>query len=339
MKISASIASVAIGIVLVGVCGITADTPPTQRVHVAANDSTTLLPEAQASPLRPRIALVGDSLTRGYDAAANDWPDTDTIRSSLAADAAARKVRNLGISGQTVDEIAIGLGALPLIAQESVAVPTTGSVAIAVQSGIGWRPDRTWSFRGALAGVPGTLTRTGTATTQLSFQPDPGLSEPVQVIAGSRFVGDAGDPWDLMILGAGRNDISYGVSGTERSVVEHVKAGLKRIIDWQTARSPRFLVWGTINTVNEVAGTSGHAMVVEINDWCQSEYPLNFVDVRRSLIDDAIHELGIRPTKADLDRMSGDAPPPQIMADSVHWGKPVVPFVADLLSERLQLLG
>lgn len=277
-----------------------------------------------------RVSCIGDSLTQGFSDGTY-WPEADAWPAKLDTNAV---VSNVGEAGMTVDEVAIRIGALPLVLQAGVTVPTSGSVGITVQSGIGWRPQRDWTFRGRLDGIAGTLARTGTAMTSMTFTPDSGQGAR-SVPAGAEFVGTDADAWDLMILGVGRNNIGYNVRGTAVTVSAHVQAGIKRIVDWLAPQRKRFIVWGCTNSTNESAGSTNHNLAVTINSWCASKYPLNYVDVRSWLVKQAIYDMGITPTAGDLLAMSEDRPPASVMDDTTHFSKATATALAAKFSIEL----
>lgn len=263
---------------------------------------------------------VGDSLVEGYSNGAY-WPASDSFIAKAALSDPRATYVNLGMSGATVDEVCIQVGALPLTAQAQVVVPASGTVGVTVQAGIGWRPDRTWSFHGKLGTVAGTITRTSTATTALTFVPDAGQGG-VTLPAGTQFVSDNVVHRDAIpIIMMGRNNVSYDVKGTHATVADHVIAGYTRLVAWLDAQNKRFLVCGTINQTNELSGSANYVIIKAVNDYLAATYPLNWVNVRAYLVTQAIKDQGITPTAADDTAMTGDAPPPSVMDDPTHYSK------------------
>ncbi|PPG39476.1 hypothetical protein C5C17_11845 [Pseudoclavibacter sp. RFBA6] len=279
-------------------------------------------------------ACLGDSLTRGYSGG-GDWPVSESWPGILGTLDSRATVHNLGMSGSTVDEIGLNVGALELVAQAAVSVPASGSVAVTVQAGIGWRPTTQWVIHGTLGTVPGTLTRPANQATSMTFVADAGRGG-VTVPAGSGFRADQVHGFSTLILGAGRNDVSLGLTGTHGSVAAHVVAGTQRIVDWMQAQRKRVILWGTTNASNELSGSANYLTVKTINDSLAALYPSYFVDVRGWLVREAIYALGISPTAADTTAMNGDAPPPSVMADTIHPLKSTAPGVAALMNTALE---
>ncbi|MGX9346388.1 SGNH/GDSL hydrolase family protein [Microbacterium sp. KNMS] len=291
--------------------------------------------EGQTVSDRFSISCVGDSLTEGFELS-GVWPAADTWPYKLGQLNPGATVHNLGVSGLTVDEIGVSIGALPLELTAAVTVPTSGPVNIPIQAGIGWRPTGTKTFHGRLGGIPGTVTRAEGATTTLTFEAD-ALASATNLPAGTQFLGDPNTRrWDLLIIGAGRNDISYNVTGAHGDVVTHVTAGLERIVGWMLAQRKRFLIWGTTNSTEETTGTGKHAQVLAVNDWCKRNYPNVYIDIRTWLVKDAIYDIGLTPTSDDLAHMADDAPPPQIMSDAIHWHKSVAAQMAPIFDLALR---
>lgn len=287
--------------------------------------------EGQTVSDRRRIACSGDSLTEGFGP--SKWPATDSWPYKLGQANPNAEIFNLGHSGWTVDEIAVSLGALVPTTTATVTVPAGGTVAISVQSGIGWHPGGAREFPGRLGTVPGTLRKVSRATTT-EFTSTASSSQTIP--AGASFVpAGKSHAWDLLILGAGRNDISKGVRGSSASVADHVTAGLDRIIQWMKPQRKRILIWGTTNATNERTGSSRYATVMAVNAWCAQKYPDMWVDVRGWLVRDAIYGLGLTPTTEDLAAITADAPPPQIMVDTIHWGKPVAASLTGIFNTAI----
>lgn len=270
---------------------------------------------------RYRFFGLGDSLTRGFDGT-GDWPLTDAWPAHLDGFPDWVTIENLGVSGQTVDEASIRFGALSLTAQAGFTIPAdTSPVTVTVQAGVGWRPDRTWTFEGSFAGVPGVLTRTGTATTSLTFaRTSAGAATPVPAGAGFVSVQDV-HAGDTGVVFLGRNDVSYDVTGAESTVVAHVLAGYDRIDAHLSSQIKNVLFVGTLNSTTEVAGSAGHAKVIAINTQAAARFGGRFFDLRGYLVNQAIYDMGLTPTPADLAAIAQDTIPPQLMIDTVHYTK------------------
>ncbi|PTR30585.1 fibronectin type III domain protein [Rhodococcus sp. OK519] len=308
--------------------------PPELEAHL---NSTYAPAEGVTLSLKSAKATVGDSLTRGYDSG-GDWSISDAWPAKLADLDSGATIVNLGRSGMTVDEIGIHVGALVL--QCTVAggsIPASGAVTVNIPAGVGWRPNRTWTFTGSLAGVPGTLTRTTTATTDLTFTRT-NAGSVVPVSGSAPFIVDTQiDRWSTLILGVGRNNVSYDVKGSDASVAEHVIKGTQRLVDHLAPTVRRFLLWGTTTSTAETRGTPGHTTITAINAELASKYPLQFVDLRKYLVERAITDLGLTPTAGDQTAIANDTIPPQLMVpgDTIHLAKTVHPLMASFFEQQL----
>lgn len=281
------------------------------------------------------ITTIGDSLTYGYFDG-SPGPTSDSWPSVLAGLLGSSvTVTNLGRSGYTVDEEAIYVGAYPLpLTVSGGSIPASGSVTVSTTASIGWAtPERTLTYTGTLANVPGTLSRAADGT--LTFtRTATGNSTPVP--AGEMFVSDkAGHDDEILTVLLGRNNISFGASGESSTMADHVVNGIRRIVDWQSRDMSKVLVLSVTNTQAETIGTAGHATVIEINDRLKDVYGPRFLDIRSPLVHDSLDALGISPTQEDLDAMAADAIPPSIMGDNTHWTKDGHEFVAGLINTWL----
>jgi len=314
--------------------GVELPDPTTDEIVAAANQYATLTRSD-----RYRVACVGDSLTDGYDGTTSYWPDTDAWPYKMGQLLPSFvTVFNRGESGQTVDEISIRLGALPLVCTVAGGeIPASGPVSVTIPAGVGWRPDRTWDFLGSLAGVPGTLTRTTTATTTLTFtRTTPGTA--VTVAAPATFV-SAQDVHreDTVVIFAGRNDVAYSVAGADGTIANHVVLSTIRLVNHLTPQVKQVLLVGTTTSTSEPSGTSGYNTVVSINEQLAALYPGKFFDLRHYLVAQAIYDLGITPDATDLTKIAGDTLPPSIMVsgDSIHYSKATATLVAAQIYKQL----
>jgi hypothetical protein len=293
--------------------------------------------DGETVSLKTKKVTPGDSLTRGFDES-GDWLLTEAwpyLLSQLDTDA---EYTNLGTSGQTVDEESIRFGALVLqCTVAGASIPASGSVGITIPAGVGWRPSRTWTWQGSIAGVHGTLTRTTTATTALTFARTTSGSA-VSVPTAVPFVcDDAVHEWDTAIIGIGRNDVQNNTLGLHATTREHVVAGTVRIVNYLAPQRKRFLLWGTSNATSETAGSTNHTTVVGINTDLAALYPNNFVDLRQYIVHELIYDMGLTPDSTDLSNMAADAPPPSIMVpgDGIHFAKAAHPFFANFFHTQL----
>lgn len=268
-----------------------------------------------------RFFALGDSLTQGYSNGGY-WPLSDAWPAHLDGFPEHTTVFNRGESGQTIDEMSIRFGALVPIAQAGFTIPADlSAVPVTVQSGIGWRPTRTWEFEGSFLGVPGVLTRTDAATTSLTFRRS-SAGATVAVPSGTPFVSSQNvHAGDVGIVFAGRNDISYGITGADASILAHVIAGYDRIESHLSPQIKNVLYVGTINSSAESSGSANYNIVTAINQHLETTYPGRFFDIRAYLVNEAIYDMGLTPDATDLSYIASGRIPPQLMDDGVHYSR------------------
>lgn len=289
---------------------------------------------------RKRVSCIGDSLTNGYfDGAGGKTADSYPTKLQALLGAGV-EVFNLSTSGLAVDEVAIRVGAFPLpLTVAGGSIPASGDVAVTTSATIGWGIAS--GYNGSLAGVPGRLTRTEGSTKAFTFRRTTAGSA-VPVSAGTVFVPDyAGHDKDTLVIFLGRNDVSQQITGGESSVVDHVVAGVTRIMEWASPTIKQVLVLGATTNTNEVSGTGGHATITAINQRLKERFSSRFFDMRRYLVDRAIYDLGITPTATDREKMAGDTLPPSIMdpGDSTHYSRGTAALVAAQVNEYLNTRG
>lgn len=288
------------------------------------------------------IYTFGDSLTYGYFGG-SPGPTEDSWPSRLSQlTPTGVTVTNLAVSGYTIDEESVRVGALPVpLTVVGGVIPTTGPVSVTTTAAIGFRPIGTVrTFTGSVAGVSGVLRRES-SNSAFTFTRDVDGPE-VVVPNGTLFKSDyAGHNSETLIIMLGRNDVSYGVTGPEGNVVDHVVNGIRRFVDWHTRDVKRIIVMSVTTTVGEISGSSGYDSVVSINERLKTLMSSKFVDIRRYLIDRAIYDLGITPTSDDLYRMERDTLPSSIMdpGDGTHYSKATAGLVAEQIYNYLNTRG
>lgn len=274
----------------------------------------------------------GDSLTRGFGPGST-WPEANSWPSKLNAKLSGTTVSMGAVSGYTIDEVAILIGALGVRTPTGVTIPASGGVSFTIANTIGFRPSTSRSFTGRLAGISGTLSVSTDGTTATFTRSSDGASTPVN--PGTEFrAGNSAWPRSVLILGAGRNDIATGVSGEHATVEDHVVERTRTIINWLEPKAPRFIVWGVPRSRSERPGTAARTTVDNINNRIKALYPTAWVDVPDWISSRAIYEVGASPTATDLQDIADGVPPESIMYDSIHWTEAVADKLADFMYEQ-----
>ncbi|MCQ1999102.1 SGNH/GDSL hydrolase family protein [Arthrobacter zhaoxinii] len=313
-----------------------------EKLHLSPESACSVADEAigYTRSSSTRVSCIGDSLSAGY------YPNTTVnwtesaypyILSKLAP--AGVEVFNLAISGYTVDEAAVRIGAFPLpLVVMGGSLPATGPISVSTTAAIGWRPTGTErNMKGTLAGVPGTLIRTTSNTTFTFTRTAPGIATPVP--PGTLFKPEsAGHEADTVVIMLGRNNIP-GIAGGDNRAEDNVVNGIKRIVDWLSPQLKQALILSTTTNTLEKRGTSGYLSILEINARLQQMYPNKFLDIRSYLVHQAIYDLGVTPTSDDLANMECDALPPSIMLDTTHYKPETAALVARQVHAYLTMRG
>ena len=279
---------------------------------------------------------MGDSLTRGY-AASEHWPLADAYPAKLGANYPYLTVNNQGYVGYTTDEIRLRTGSLSLVVKpQGGQIPASGTVNLETAQVIGWGGSTSLTLTGVLNGVPGTISRTPSSLTFTRAA----AGNAVSMAGPAPFVATGDDfSASTIVLWAGRNDVNQNIKGPHPSVAEHVVSSVLDLVEWLTPRCKSIVVLGTSNSVDEPSTTTKYETVKTINERLAQLLPHKYADIRTYLVHQAIHDVGITPTQADIDNMAADAPPPSIWDTGSHYLKPVAEHVAGFVGNHLAAKG
>lgn len=264
-------------------------------------------------------------------------------------------VVNRAIGGMSGDMVALRQGGL--VAAFTVAggsVPASGPVNLSKVTDITWRIGVDFTMPAVAVtddgtDIPGTLSRPASGT-------DTGVWVFTRTTAGAaittaRVMVRSTDldtyAEHLPIVLFGRNDWELVVNGTGvpgGNAVSSAITATAAIVDSLRTVIPRVLLLGTINDTAYVRGTTGNAFAVEYNAelWrCWPDFALPPGATLRDYINSAqvLTDAGLTPTAADTANILNDGPPPQIMADALHWGAAAHPGVAAFVHAALTQKG
>lgn len=296
-------------------------------------------PPIVGGAIRTKIAAYGDSLVRGYtDSVA--WDITEAWPYLLGQELGGSvEVTNLGFGGNPTSEIRMRVSAMPVtFSVVGGQIPATGSFTITTNRKIGFIDTRNTTLNGYLAGVYGTLLFDGSTYT---FTRAYAGTNPTPAAGPVEFTVDRGTDYSnhTAIVWWARNDVSYKTTGAYDTVADHVIAADIEMAEWFRANRKAFLLLATTNRTNEPVGSENYEIVKEINERRKALFPSHYIDIRSWLVNEAIYEADITPTKADLDNMAVDAPPPSIMDGGSHYNKPIAPLIAKKLAKILKERG
>lgn len=306
--------------------------------YQAISGAITLLSSASSGAITA-AAVYGDSTTWGADL---DYPNQDaTVTAAkrwstlLGADLGIA-ISNQGSSGQTAQEIAARLGAVPVTASVTGgAIPASGPVAL---TGLSIEPYRGGNiFSGAWEAVTldgtavrGTLARSG--STYNFTRSAAGAAIPATTPINLVCTSGRADWGKLVFIGAGINN-EPGNSETDATVIKNkldaVKAHYRAMTSVLTGP---FVVWGMLDRgVGEAAGTVNGTFVRNIEQWLAETYGARYAPLRqylasqRALDDAAILQPGFVPTATDLADVAAGTVPRSFRALSsngtVHLGE------------------
>ena len=285
-----------------------------------------------------QVSFWGDSLFDGWPRGPFNADQSDSLPGVFATQNPGVTVYNGGKQGQSADEIAIRQGGIvPMLTVTGGTIPASGGVTVTTDAVIGWRLDRTIAdTTGTLAGIPGTLTRSGSV---LTF---------TRTTAGTATAVAGAVPWEasgrayaggVQVILAGRNDVGY--TSSAGPVADRVVTATRAMVESLTPTHPRALILGTITATGEIRNSAGWVSVTTINDTLKALYPNLFWDYRAWLVNEAIYALGITPTAGDLANMQNDTLPPSIMVsgDSVHYSPATAAAAAARIKTELTNRG
>ena len=300
-----------------------------------------------ASPVNPRkqIIAAGDSMVRGgtvaYDGSGHvTWPYEDAWPAKLQAILDGVTVLNQGYGGRTVDDVRWHTGAMNIWVEfpGGVIPAAKGECPVTVRQAVGTTSATVGTFYGWVQGTNGNLMKRADGTWVFDkYNATAAIPAPGKV-AFERTNTD-GFMDSTLIFWNGRNDVSFDIKGAQADVVEHVEASIAAQVSALASHDPQFLVLSVTNRVQEVRGSAVYEKVAAINERLRRRWPGHFIDIRTWLVKEAIYEAGLTPTKADLDNMAADAPPPQIMDQGTHYLKFIAPLIAAKLKTHLEERG
>lgn len=275
---------------------------------------TNLLPTAD-------IACWGDSMTAGSGASGSATRYPQTLGTELG-----RTVANLGIGGQGSAQIAGRQGGIPVaVTVSGNEIPASGAVSVtAISPAIltGGTSTATLTQTGTLAGVPGTLSKTGYPATYTFTRAASGSA--VSCPAGSLFVSDQIAQYigSTVVIWAGRND-----TRTTRASMLATRDNILAMISALTPQVKRVLVLPVFNGravataggAYEPQGSAAYDAIQLVNEELARTLGDSFLaGLRDYMVRYAIYDAGLTPTADDLADMALDCIPRSLFSDDIH---------------------
>lgn len=289
---------------------------------IAAEDDGSIRVPKLNPASRIQVSAMGDSLTNGYSSGAA-WALTDAWPAKLQGALSGITVTNLGRSGATSSEVNFSVGAKQMWFTGTVAASGSSTVAT-LQGQAGFQ--RQFDVVGTLGGVQGTMRRLIDGTFSFTRSTS---GTAVALTAPTKFLPTNGNRFgDIVIIGIGRNDVTYLGATMGDDVIRHVVASVQTLVESLIHQSKRIVITGTITATNEPSGSVNYNRITAINNWLKQLYPAYWLDIRRYLIDKAMTDLGLTATTDDQAKIASDTLPPSIMDDSIHYSRATANILA-----------
>lgn len=137
------------------------------------------------------------------------------------------------------------------------------------------------------------------------------------------------------IIWAGRNDKKS--DDLIYKTRDHIKAMYNHL--GEEAKN-HCLILSVCNGIADLEGTgsNAHKNIIRLNTVLEASFPNQFIDVRSYMVHQAIYDMGIEPTKQDLEDISKDAIPRRFLSDNVHFNslgyEATGKYLARIINER-----
>lgn len=273
-----------------------------------------------------RITAFGDSQTDGGDSGSL-WPEEESWPSRLGAKLGADyTVTNAGFSGATVDEMLMKVGAIPLRVTVPSSVANNDSVVVTpAGSHYGLAPVLT-SFDVRLDGKNARINVSADGVWTLHNWT--GGTIPAGTITFEPKV--SGTAGDTAVVWIGGNDRTFGITGLDETVADHIIGGTQTLIEWLGYRVKNVMILGMQPRASEPAGTPNNDLVIEVNERLRGLYPGKFRSVFDYLRTDALLDMGLTPTSEDLADIDNGLMPRSVLSpDNAHVNKQAAQVIGE----------
>ena len=307
-----------LGLVLAAVpCAVAADLSG----HPAA-----LMTAGPARSGAPEMACWGSSTAAGMS------PDL-----ALLASAYGMTYFNGGAGGQTAEQILARLGSRPARVDAGV-IPASGAVLLSSPS-MSPKDAASFSAAGALAGIPGKLSKAHGAQPGYSFR----RSQPgnrTRIPDGTPFIPAEGDEFrgGVSHLSIGKNNLTgkHHATTDPDTVIEWTHAAE----EWLSAAGGHVLVWGHFVNTGTHASSPVRRRIYRVNDSLKTRYGPRYLDLDRLLTHRGIWETaGVQPTPEDLREQARGNKPPSLSSNGAHLNAEGYAVLRRVIEGKLVNLG
>ena len=240
------------------------------------------------------------------------------------------QVFNEGHSGRESADLAVWTGGLTPVLKENLTILASGEVIISkrpIDITIG--KFRGFQVKGKLGNVKGTLKLADDEITFSFIREE--IGDIVTLPAGTEFIADGiKNLNDIVIWWTGQNDLAFGWPLNETAPRDCAIATFAKMPN----ANKRFLVISVTN------GTTYYKNDVnKQNALLKAEFPNNYIDLQKIMIEDGLKMAGITPTTEDLQAIADERVPPSLLYDTVHPNdickqKVIAPTIYNELKKR-----
>lgn len=264
-----------------------------------------LTPQDYSVGINTETDFWGTSITQGAGSAGG-YPFPEVVRSQMYP----RLCLNLGIGGQTMEQIGCRQGAIPIYititgnifnAANAVSITSISNEFLSTAADAVVRRES-----GIVAGVPCIITRSAVNAYTIT----PGSSSTAVVPANSIFYPDSAfnARGSVQILELGRNNVGVNLSD--------LPAIIDSAIAFMTVPR-RFLVLGVPNGLTEIIGTPNYEEILEVNNILRANYPNNYVEMTPPTSEEMAAMMYV-PDEQDEEDIANGTFPTGMMYDNVH---------------------
>ncbi len=285
------------------------------------------------------IAAWGDSLTAG--GSSGDWLPKLATDLGIAA-------YNGGTGGQGTRAIAARAGGCPAILATAITIPDTEtSVVISIAGGFSpVNVDSPVLF--SLDGVLGRVNRNGSNVvtfTRLVAGPAVNVPARTQLLP----MDAATHRGRTFIVGMGRNSFRAGTGDFQ--AVGQIIAAIRSVLDFQSSRVRRAIVWEIPPMQTEPNGNASRALLDSVNAAIKAAFPGEWLDIASWLrttapqtvgtvtVNDPFTQLGIAPTAQDLADIANGVTPTTLTSDGLHFTQLAGTAIAYRMKTHMQIKG
>lgn len=284
------------------------------------------------------IACIGDSLTYGYGAnpGSTDYP---TILSQLNG----KTVYNLGVSGESTDEILARQGGFPAIVNPFTIPADTSKVEITFASTINIGGGKTSLLKKnssslvnpvIIDGVEGNISFLDNKYyfTRLESGVQYEVKRPQYVV--TREMREHKD--DIQIIFIGTNGGWMITADNAETRIKKLTSQIDMMIDYNTSK--KYIIVGIHYFYNWVLynGLTKEQLENEMS----LKYGNHYINLRKYMIEYGLDDAGLTPTESDTESISkGDVPPSLLYSDGIHGNSKFYNILANLVNKKGIELG